>query len=81
MTGGVAIGGTRAAVRTGAAADAAGLIGAGGVEDAEGSADPHAALRQVTSKQLTPTTGFAITLRGCRGLILDERPAGPPLLP
>jgi len=39
---------------------------AAGVEDAAGSADPHAALRQASSKQLTATTGFTPTLRACR---------------
>jgi hypothetical protein len=66
---GAGTGGGRVAVRTGAAADVAGVMGAAGAKDAEGAARPHAEARQATSRQLTATADFTPTLRGCR-----ERP-------
>jgi alpha-beta hydrolase superfamily lysophospholipase len=80
VTGGAVTGGATAAVRTGAAADVAGLIEAGGVDGAERAADPHAALRQITGRPITATTHFAPTLTGCHELIFEERAARPPLL-
>jgi hypothetical protein len=51
------------------------VIGAGGVEDADGAAVPHAALKQVTSRQVTAAADFPPTLRGCRGPTFDGRAA------
>ncbi len=80
VAGSVAGGGT-VAVLTGAAAEVAdGVVVAGGVEGAGGVAGPHAAHRQVNSRQLPAVRDFAPILRGCRGLIFDERAASPRLL-
>ena len=81
MVGRAVAGGGRVAVLTGAAAEVAGgVVVAGGVEGAGGVADPHAAHRQVNSRQLTAIRDFAPILTGCRGLIFDERAASPRLL-
>lgn len=47
---------------------AGGMAVAGGVEGAAGVAGPHAAHRQVTSRQLTTVRDFAAIFRGCRRL-------------
>jgi hypothetical protein len=62
------------AVPAGAAAEiAGGVAAAGGVDVAADVADPHAAHRQVNSRQLTAMRDLAAILTGCRGLILDEK--------
>ena len=64
-----------AAVPAGAAAEAVGgVAAAGGVDVAADVASPHAAHRQVNSRQLTAMRDLAPILTGCRGLIFDEKP-------
>jgi len=84
VAGGSVAGGGTVAVLAGAAADVAGgVVMAGGVEGAGGVAVPHAAHRQVASRQLAAILAairdFAPILRGCRGLTFDEG-ASPRLL-
>jgi hypothetical protein len=70
-----AVGRGTAAVPAGAAAEAAGgVAAAGGVDVAADVASPHAAHRQVNSRQLTAMRDLAPILTGCRGLIFDEKP-------
>ena len=73
VTGRAVLDGGRAAVRTGVAAEAAGVTGADGGDDADGAADPHAALRQVISRPITALADFARTPTLCLELIFEER--------
>jgi hypothetical protein len=74
MVGRAAVRGATAAVLTGVAAEVVGgVVVAGAVEGAGGVSGLHAAHRQVNSRQHPAARDFAPILRGCRGLIFDER--------